>query len=146
MFKAIARYLDPTFGGVATLVAASLTALGMAYIVPGGVAAPAHTGSVAETVERVAPVWQITDDMSGASCEARPGPRISNGVHSVDLSESCASLMPALADAAAWKVDLEGAITIKDSSGRLIVAFAPADGRQLEAIEPEQIMMSMHRM
>ena len=146
MIKTIANRFDPTLSGIVTLAAASLAALGLAYIVPGGAAAPASTGSISPGVERPVIVWQIVDDMSGATCEARPGPRISNGTHPVELSEGCPAVLPALADAVTWKVDLEGAVSMTDARGRLIIAFGTADGRQMEAIEPGNVMVSLRRL
>ena len=131
--------------GTGTLLLASVAALGLAYIVPGGAAAPVGDATVSQAVPRTAPVWRIADDMSGSTCDVRRGPRITGGTHAVELGEDCAAVHTPLTEAAVWTENRDGTVSFGDASGRLLVVFAPSDGRQMEAVEPRNVMMSLQR-
>lgn len=146
MLKLIARRFDATATGIGTLLVASFAALGLAYIVPGGAAAPVGDATVNQAVPRIAPVWRIIDDMSGLGCEARRGPRIKTGTHAVELGAECSSVHAALGDAVVWTEGRDGTVSLGDASGRHLVVFAPSDGRGMEAVEPANAMMSLRRL
>ena len=146
MVKSIRSHIDPTASSIATLVAASLAALGLAYIVPGGAAAPVASSEITGSIAPAPAIWQISNDLSGETCIARPGPRISNGAHSLALDENCTDVHDALPAAAVWYENLDGIVSLTDASGRVLVSFAQADGIGLEAFEPAQVMLSLERL
>ena len=129
---------------VLTLGLASAVGLGLAYFVPGGAAA-AVTAEPAPVTAPASNVWTLADDLSGASCEARRGPRLSGGSHAVDLGEGCATVSERLAEAVVWNEGRDGVVSLADSRGRLVVAFAPSEGPALEAYAPAHMMLSLSR-
>ena len=141
-------FKDSAFGGVAglgTIALASVAALGLAYAAPGGLAASPIDADPTGAVERAPAIWHIADDITGASCEARPGPRLSGGAHTLTLDETCAGVFEALETAVLWQEELDGSVALSDPRGRSIVTFAPADGPAMEAVEPSHAMLSLSR-
>ena len=129
---------------VATLAIASAVGLGLAYVVPGGAAA-AVTAVPAAPVAPAAPVWTVADDLSGQSCEARRGPRLSGASHTIDLGAGCVAVFERLAEAVVWNEGRDGSVKLTDARGRLVVAFAPSEGPALEAYAPGHVMLSLAR-
>ena len=135
-----------TFSSMTTLAVASVAALGIAYISPGGVAAAVQVDvASASAVDRDPIVWHVANDLSGDSCVARPGPRLTGGSHSLEVDEECAVVFDALDTAVVWEESLDGTVSLADPRGRPIVTFAPADGRALEAVQPAHAMLSLRR-
>lgn len=128
--------------GIITLAFASMTALGIAYVVPGGAAATPSVEEMDDTA-RVPSVWRMTNHVAGESCEARPGPHISSTYRPVEIDAACAEVMPELADAVLWREDRDGSISLVDETGKLVIAFVNADGPALEALEPRDAMVSL---
>ena len=132
---------------LSTLGVASLAAIGIAMFVPGGAAAPVSLDdTMVGTIERDVARWQLTDDLSGASCEASPGPRLTGGAHALALPEDCASVFEGLAEAVVWEEERDGSVRLADPRGTLIVAFAPAEGEALEAVAPTHAMLSLREL
>ena len=135
-----------TVSGASTLAAAAVAALGIVYIMPGGVAAPVVLDDHATaSIERTEVVWSIADDMTGARCELRPGPRLTGGQHTLTLDESCSAVFEDLSAAVVWRESLDGSIALADEAGRDLVTFGPADGYGFEAVEPRTAMLSLRR-
>ena len=128
--------------GLLTLLGASALALGLAYVVPGGAAATPADGAETATPRSPA-VWRMTNHVANASCEARPGPHISSTFRAVEIEESCRDVLPTLASAVLWREDRDGSIALVDETGKLLIAFAHADGYALEALEPRDAMISL---
>ena len=135
-------FASATPSNIITLAAASFAALGLAYVVPGGAAAtPAD-----EYLENAAPapsVYRVVNHIEGADCEARPGPHISSTYRPVELTEACVAVLPTLETAVLWREGRDGSVSLVDETGKLVVAFAVADGPALEAIEPRNAMLSL---
>ena len=131
---------------LSTLGVASLAAVGIALFVPGGVAAPVSLDQTAVgTVQRAVARWQLTDDLSGTSCEARPGPRLSGGAHALDLPEACTVVFEGLSKVVVWEEERDGSVRLADPTGQLVVAFAPSEGEALEAVAPGHLMLSLRQ-
>lgn len=133
-----------TVSSIATLAAASAVGLALAYVVPGGTAAAAASVPV-PVAAPAAPVWTVANDIAGTSCEARRGPRLTGASHALDLGVGCASVSERLAEAVVWKEGRDGSVSLSDARGRLVVAFAPAEGPAMEAYRPAQMMLSLAR-
>ena len=132
---------------LSTLGVASLAAFGIALFVPGGVAAPVSLDdSAVGTVERSVHRWRLTDDLSGSSCEAQPGPRLTGGAHALTLAADCGAVFERLADAVVWQEERDGTVRLADPAGRLVIAFAPTEGEALEAVAPNHAMLSLRRL
>ena len=127
-----------------TLAVASAVGLALAYVVPGGAAAAITTPTVTASAP-VAPSWTIADDLSGESCSARRGPRLSGASHALDLGKGCTAVSERLAEAVIWNERRDGSVSLADARGRLVVAFAPSEGPALEAYAPAQMMLSLVR-
>ena len=128
--------------GLLTLLGTSVVALGLAYAIPGGAAATQdiETGSI---VERAPTVWKMTNHVANASCEARPGPRISSTFRAVEVEPACVAVLPTLKSAVLWREDRDGSVALVDETGRLLVAFVHADGEAMEALQPRDAMISL---
>ena len=139
-----------TVSSVATLALASLAGLGVAYVMPGGAAAangeiaPAALAAAASGAT-AAPSWTIRNDLAGIACTASRGPRLSGSSHALELGEGCAAVSERLTEAVVWNEARDGAVTLSDATGRLVVAFAPADGPAMEAFKPRHMMLSLAR-
>ena len=132
-----------TVSSIATLVLASLGGLGIAYVMPGGAAAA--NGSAPVVAAPVQPAWTIQNDIASTACEARRGPRLTGTAHALHLGEGCAAVSERLAEAVVWNEGRDGTVSLSDATGRLVVAFAPADGPALEAYKPAHMMLSLLR-
>lgn len=144
IFDVLSARTGWAISSVATLVIASAVGLGISYVVPGGAAA-AVTAAPVEASAPAAPTWTIADDLSGAACTARRGPRLSGASHALDLGEGCTAVAERLAEAVVWNEGRDGSVTLSDASGRLVVAFAASEGPALEAFAPAQMMLSLAR-
>ena len=134
-----------TVSSVATLALASLAGLGVAYVMPGGAAAASGEVAPALTAAPAAPSWTIRNDLAGIACSANRGPRLSGSAHALELGEGCAAVSERLTEAVVWNEARDGAVTLSDATGRLVVAFAPADGPAMEAFKPRHMMLSLAR-
>lgn len=127
----------------ATLAVASAVGLGLAYVMPGGSAAAAISAEPEAVVAPATPVWTVADDLTGDTCEARRGPRLTGASHALDLGTGCVAVSERLAEAVVWKEDRDGTVKLSDARGRLVVAFAPSEGPALEAYAPAHMMLSL---
>ena len=143
---ALPRSATWTVSSIATLGVASAIGLGLAYVMPGGsAAAAAAIATTAPATPPSAALWMISNDVAGTGCEVRRGPRLSGATHALDLGRGCATVSERLAEAVVWNEDRDGSISLSDATGRLVVAFAPSEGRGMEAFQPAHMMLSLAR-
>ena len=132
-----------TVSSVATLALASIAGIGIAYVTPGGAAA---AGSAITATAAPAPaVWTISNDLADTTCDAQRGPRLSGNAHALHLGDGCVAVSERLAEAVVWNEARDGSVRLSDATGRLVVAFAPADGPAMEAYKPSNMMLSLTR-
>ena len=143
-FDLLSQRLSWVSSGVLTLGVASAAAVGVAYVMPGGSAAAAPE-IIVESASPAVPVWTIADDLSGSSCTARRGPRLTGTAHALDLGTGCAVVSERLTEAVVWNERRDGTVALADASGRLVIAFAPTEGPGMEAYEPAHMMLSLSR-